>query len=411
MIDDFRLKNLRGDFEVLMTHDIKPNFSALQRKHGIDRHTVKKYWKNGCQPRKPRPQTSKLDPYLDEIRAKAESTTANKKSLFHFFRTKYGSEIFSSYSTFSHYLQRKEINAKADHKAHVRYETPPGDQLQVDWKEDLKMVLKDGSVIKYNLFVATLGYSRFHCFVYSKTKTTEDFLRCLISVFQKIGGLPKRVVTDNMTAVVSVQNHKKTKHSVIKQFEKDTGIQIQLCKIKTPQTKGKVESANRYENRLEAYNNELESETDLLKQIEQLNKEMNLEANGTTGLPPVILLKKEMEHLLPVPNKVLIENYVKEVIVQIVPPTLLVRYKGSQYSVPPEFIGKKVKLIPAENKLYVYFNTELICIHDVSGRKTNYKAKHYISGLSAAVGDSLSDDEIVRRAMENLALFDQFEEK
>ena len=91
MINDFRLKNLRGDFEVLMTHDIKPNFSALQRKHGIDRHTVKKYWKNGCQPRKPRPQTSKLDPYLDEIRAKAESTTANKKSLFHFFRTKYGS--------------------------------------------------------------------------------------------------------------------------------------------------------------------------------------------------------------------------------------------------------------------------------------------------------------------------------
>ena len=49
-----------------------------------------------------------------------------------------------------------------------------------------------------------------------------------------------------MTAVVSITNDSKKKHRKIKVFKKDTVIKIKLCKARSPQTKGKDESANRF---------------------------------------------------------------------------------------------------------------------------------------------------------------------
>ena len=65
-------------------------------------------------------------------------------------------------------------------KPHVRFETKPGQQLQVDWKENLKITTVHGEAIEFNIMTSTLGYSREHIFIYTKGKTTEDFLRCII---------------------------------------------------------------------------------------------------------------------------------------------------------------------------------------------------------------------------------------
>lgn len=73
-----------------------------------------------------------------------------------------------------------------------------------------------------------------HCFVYSKTRTTEDFLRCLIDVLYMAGGLPDHVLTDNMAAVVSIKNGTKKKHEMIRNFENDTNMKIRLCKVRHP---------------------------------------------------------------------------------------------------------------------------------------------------------------------------------
>ena len=67
-------------------------------------------------------------------------------------------------------------------KPHIRYETKPGEQLQVEWKEDLKMTTIRGEVLAFHIFTGTLGYSRLHTFIYSETKTTEDVIRCIIAV-------------------------------------------------------------------------------------------------------------------------------------------------------------------------------------------------------------------------------------
>src|SRR5690606_18048682 len=106
---------------------------------------------------------------------------------------------------------------------------------------DVSIITKHGEVIKFNLFAATLGYSRLHYFVYSESRTEESFIRCLLDTIYHIGGVPKEILTDNMSSIVDVRGKKKVKHSKILQLEKDLGVQIRLCKARTPETKGKVE--------------------------------------------------------------------------------------------------------------------------------------------------------------------------
>ena len=104
-----------------------------------------------------------------------------------------------------------------------------------------------------------------HVFIYSKTRTTEDFLRCTIDTFNRLGGLPNHIKTDNMAAIVSVTNGMKKKHPIILQFEKDTGVKIKLYKVHNPETKGKVESTNRFLLWLLPYNHRFNAESELIE--------------------------------------------------------------------------------------------------------------------------------------------------
>ena len=81
-------------------------------------------------------------------------------------------------------------------EAHPRFETPPGRQLQFDWKEDVRMVDANGEVLEFNVFTATLGYSRRHVFIPTPGRTTDDLLACLLQTFRVLGGVPEELVTD-----------------------------------------------------------------------------------------------------------------------------------------------------------------------------------------------------------------------
>ncbi len=212
-----------------------------------------------------------------------------------------------------------------------------------------------------------------------------------------------------MSAVVSIKNGTKHKHSKIKQFEKDLGLNIRLCKPRSPETKGKDESANRFLAWLIPYDGEFEDESDLIEILNKINQKVNLENNQTTNIPPSVLVEKEKEYLNPLPNKVLLDSYVENVDIQTVPPTLLVTYKGNGYSVPPKLINKRVKLIPIDNKLYIYYNTDLIIIHELTNKKFNYDTKHYKEALGIRIKSEKYDIEKV--SQENLELLNYIKGK
>jgi len=393
--------NMIGELLIMKQMKIKPNFSDLSRRYGLDRHTIKKYYYEGGIPiKKPIIRKGKIDKYDNEIKELLENPSVTCMAAYKFLENKYGSLDFT-YGGLKERVRVKKLRCKKkDQDVHLRYETEIGEQLQVDWKEDLKITTVDGEVIEYNLFAATLGYSRYHIFIYSKTKTMYDFMRCLIECFRMIGGIPKVVLTDNMSAIVSITSDGKRKHEEILQFEKDLGIKIKLCKVRTPETKGKVESSNRFAQWLIPYDNKLKNEQELLDTINTINRQCNEKINDTTGIPPIKLFTKEKEHLLPIPSKILFESYIKDVKKQIVPATLLVQYKGKGYSVPSKLIGHEVKLVPQLDKLYVYSSTKLEVIHTITDQKMNYQLEHYVEGMKKTIKNC--PDDVEQMALKNL---------
>ena len=81
---------------------------------------------------------------------------------------------------------------------------------------------------------------------------------------------------------------------------------------------------------------------------------------------------------------------------------MLVYHKGCEYSVPMKYINKRVKLIEIDNTLHIYYNTELIQIHQISKNKINYNKKDYEEALSYSIKNK--DLDIKKIAEENLKL-------
>lgn len=387
--------NLVGEIKIMKEMDIKPNFSELSRKYNIDRHTVKKIYENdGLIARKTSSRSSMWDEYLEEIIELMSGDTVSKKAAYMYLINKYEGKLTGTYNGFKWYTLHKGIELKKNNKPHVLYEVDPGEQLQVDWKENMKIHLEDNSVIKFNVFSATLGYSREHVFIYTTTKTTDDFIRCIIETFRKLGGVSEKVLTDNMSAVVSVNGKNKKVIPKINQVFKDLNCKLELCKARTPETKGKTENSNKFVKWIYAYDYKLKSEAELIDVIQNtITAQSNQQINSGTKLPPHTLFRKEKEYLKPLPSKILLESYIEEHYRATVPSTLLLDYKGKKYSVAPAYVGKRVDIYPIDNCIYIYYNKQLITKHNITQNTINYHKEHYEKSLSIMIKNSEIDIE------------------
>ena len=398
------MANLKGAKTCLETLNLKPNYSALGRLYGIDRRTAKKRY-NGIKPKEKRVKTSKLDSYVDIIKDKINIPGSNMKAVYKFITMNIDSNI-GSYSNFRKYINKnKDIIRIKNTEAHVLFETDYGEQLQFDWKGPITIHLKDSTEISFYIFSTTLSASRFHTFIYSNFMTRENVQRCLIETFQILGGVPKECLTDNMSSIVNYSQYDFVPE--FKAFSKDMGFIPKHCKVGHAYTKGKDESCNRFVNWILPYDYELNTENDLIEKIKKLNKEINKEVNQTTNMPPVSLFQTEKEYLQPLPNQIIIDNYLDTLIPVKVQNTMLIYYKGGRYSVPKKYINQTVKVKEVDNKLFIYYNKELISMHNISSKKINYNENDYIEGLSSTIYNK-SKYEIEDLAKHNLELLEKF---
>lgn len=121
----------------------------------------------------------------------------------------------------------------------VRFETEPGQQMQVDWA-----VIRRG---RYPLsaFVATLGYSRATYVEFVVNEQFDTLRRCHENAFEFFQGIPHEILYDNMRTVVTQRNAygegQHRFHAGLWQMAKDFGFTPRLCKPYRAKTKGKVE--------------------------------------------------------------------------------------------------------------------------------------------------------------------------
>ena len=187
------------------------------------------------------------------------------------------------------------------------------------------MANRDGELFEFNVFAATLGHSRRHIFIRSRTRTTDDLVRCMYATIARLGGVPREWVTDNMSALVTVKGGRRLKVQRAYEFAKAAGFELKLCRPRSPQTKGKVESSNRFLSRLMAYQGDFDGWGDIDEIIARIEDASNSEPNETTGLPPSALFMEEKDALRPVGNLRALEEAMGDVVrVARVPATMLV---------------------------------------------------------------------------------------
>lgn len=392
----------------MKTNDVKPNYSELSRIYKVDRRTIKKYYLGLQSENNSQKRISKLDKYQELIKSKLSIPGTNKKAVFMYINMNVDSDI-GTYSNFRKYvLKHSDELIPKNNEIHLRFETEMGLQLQFDWKGPITISNKHDEQFEFYIFASTLCASRLHIYVYSKFMTLESVERCLIETFEYINGVPKECLTDNMSSIINYSQQEFVLE--FKTFAKDMGFVPKKCKVRSPETKGKDESCNRFMKWLYPYNHEFETESELIEIIKKINKQINLEINNTTNIPPVVLYEKEKEYLNPLPKKQIIESYLDTMIPAKVSNGLLVYYKGSEYSVPPKYINQTVKLNEVNNKLLIYYNKVLIASHDISNKKINYKEQHYMEGLQTVLPYKASD-EIEELAKKNLKLLDNLTKK
>ena len=93
---------------------------------------------------------------------------------------------------------RQAVRAQA--RATVRFETPPGHQLQIDFGEIRALVGDERT--KLHLFVATLGYSRRNFVCAFRHERQSAWFDGIEATFRHFGGIPVEVLMDNPRALV-----------------------------------------------------------------------------------------------------------------------------------------------------------------------------------------------------------------
>ena len=80
----------------------------------------------------------------------------------------------------------------------------------------------------------------------------------------------------------------------------------------------------------------------------------------------------------------------------------MINYKGNQYSVPTEYLGKFLIAQVFDGYIHLYYNPELVTVHKISNQKLNYNEKDYIE--IARKTHCFKEEHIEIRAKENLTL-------
>ena len=151
------------------------NKAEIARRFNCSINTVNKYLKVQDNNKTPRKYSSKLDNFKGIVIEKVDDYSANGRAIFNFIKDK---GFTGSYGTVSKFI--KEHKQEEQNKATMRFETTPGFQAQVDWKENFKIINKDGKEFEINIFLMILGYSRYKYIELTLDKTQDTLFECII---------------------------------------------------------------------------------------------------------------------------------------------------------------------------------------------------------------------------------------
>jgi transposase len=213
----------------------------LAQQFGCSRTTVRRYVAaGGWQPFAGARRGRKLDGVEEWLRERFHRHRGNADVVRQDLERERGIKV--SLRTVERAVQpyRRELAAEA--RATLRFETPPGRQLQIDFGE--ARVPIGGERVRVYLFVATLGHSRRPYVQAFRHERQSAWLDGIEAAFCHFGGVPEEVLLDNARALVTLHDaatREVTFNDRLKAFAGYWRFRPRACAPYRARTKGKDE--------------------------------------------------------------------------------------------------------------------------------------------------------------------------
>lgn len=268
-----------------------------------------------------------------------------------------------------------------------RDEPEPGQWAQIDWS--VQTVPLSGVPTKLHFFHFVLSHSRalyVECF---RDEKLMNFLNGHVRAFHYVGGVPARLLFDNLRSVVGSRVGRKIIFNErFLAFARHYDTRPDAHVPRKPRQKGRVERSVDFLEKSFLAGRIFESIEDINRQLgEWLEHRANTRVHGTTGRIPFQVLEEERPLLKPLP---LLPFDTAEITTRICPVDGILSIFGNRYSVPPQLVGRVLTVRIAEREIHVFHEQTLVAQHerilDVQGR-TVIKPEHY-DELRAARAES-----------------------
>ena len=354
--------------DIVMIHDLRRqglSVSAIARKTGLDRKTVRKQLAGGVKPPvfKPRPekprQLALFEPYLLE-RITLYPDLSGRRLLREIAAMGYR----GGYTAVTDYLRTcRPARVKPFER---RFETPAGRQAQVDFAQfRVEFTQEPGVTRIFWLFSMVLGHSRWLWGRFCPTQDLQTVMRCHIDAFDAMGGAPCEVLYDRMkTAVIDedaegVVIYNRSLVALLDHY----GALPRACRPYRAKTKGKIERPFRYIRQDFFLGRTFRDDNDLNAQFRDwLDTVANVRCHATTQRIVAEHFAEERPALTALPaaayNAVLtVERRVSH--------EGMVSVGGNLYSIPDATRKRVVEVQNHPREIRIFEDRKLIAVHPV----------------------------------------------
>jgi len=276
---------------------------------------------------------------------------------------------------------RRELVAEA--RAMVRFETPPGEQLQIDFGE--RRVEIAGVATEVFFFVATLGYSRrLHVRAFGHEKQ-ESWFAGVEGTFQASGGTAREVLLDNARALVlhhDPSSREVVLHPRLHAFAKHWGFRIRACAPYRARTKGKDERGVGYVKRNAIAGRRFASWAAIEAHLDAWTRDIaDRRVHGTTGEAPIDRFLREEAGALKAGRGIPPFTTHRE-LMRSVGADCAVAIDGNAYSVPWRLLGERVRVTVSNEIVRIHHGGREVAVHaELKGRHGRIVDDAHMAGL------------------------------
>lgn len=286
------------------------------------------------------------------------------------------------YTTVCNYVRGK---AKSP-ETFIRQEYEPGEVCEFDWGV---VKLKIGGVRRvYQLAVFTLAWSNYRYAILFARQDSQSFQQSHVQFFSHLNGVPLEMVYDNMRVAVKrfVGRTKKEATQGLLSMSMYYQFRFRFCNVGKGNEKGYVERSVEYIRRKAfAIRDSFENLAQANEHLEEVLTVLNNKEQTTKKETASKLLEQERTVFFNCPTA---ELDCSELQTYRVDKYATICVKSNHYSIPEQYVGKRVDVKLYANRLVVYLNRQLVASHQ--RRHTNSEwyldLSHYLNSLQRKPG-------------------------